>query len=71
MIKGIFRKYPEIILAALAIFFIALLLSVFSWGIGNVVGSVNRAVNATGTGSGDIGFDLQGAKALNLRGLVK
>jgi hypothetical protein len=69
--KKILRKYPETILIALAIIFLGIVFSSFSWGIGNVVEQVNRGVNAKAGDAGSVTFDLKGARALDLRGLVK
>jgi hypothetical protein len=69
--KKILRKYPETILVILAFFFLGLLFTYFSWGIGQVVGEVNRAVNAKGEVAGSTSFNLKGAQALDMRGLVK
>jgi len=69
--KKILRKYPETVLAILAIVFLGVILAYFSWGIGEMVVEVDRAVNVTPEVSGGVGFDLRGAQALNLKGLVK
>jgi hypothetical protein len=69
--KKIFRKYPDVILAVLALFFLGVLFFSFSWGIGQVVLEVNRGLNASGAAGAAKGFDLAGARALDLRGLVK
>lgn len=69
--KKIFRKHPEAVLTFLALVFLGGLVAYFSWGIGNVVSEVNRGVNSTGAGSGNTSFNLDGARALDLHGLVK
>lgn len=69
--QKVFQKYPQTILVTLAVIFLGLLLAYFSWGIGEVVGQVNRAANASGNGENASKFDLQGAQGLDLRGLVK
>lgn len=69
--KKLFRKYPDVILAIFAVIFVALILTVFSWGIGMVITSVDKALNTTGQAGGNSGFNIAGAKALDLRGLVK
>ncbi len=69
--KKFFRKYPDIILVCLAAFLLGIIFWSFSWGVGQVVGEVNRAVNAKGAGGGSVNFNLKDAQNLDLRGLVK
>ena len=69
--KKIFRKYPETVLIVLAAIFLGTVVAYFVWGAGAVAGDVNNALNANITTSPYAGFDLNGARALNLRGLVK
>ena len=69
--KKIFRKYPDAVLTLLALVFLGTLFFSFSWGIGQVVQEVNRGLNAGEVGSENPGFDLAGARSLDLRGLVK
>jgi hypothetical protein len=68
--KKILRNYPEVVLAALAVVFVAIIAVAFIWGIGDVATAVYRAVNAPPGGGGNVGFNLQAAQQLNLRGLV-
>lgn len=68
--KKLLRKYPEAALAILALIIIAAMFYAFTWGVGDVVGALNRAVNAKSGEPGNVGFNLQGAKQLDLRGLV-
>ena len=65
------RKYPQALLITLAVVFLGLVIGYYTWGIGQVVGEVNRAVNAKGSGDTGTSFDLTGAASLDLRGLVK
>lgn len=69
--KKILRKQPEAILIILAIVFLVIIIAYFSWGIGDVVGEVNRASNASTSGGGNVSFNLKDAQALDWRGLVK
>ena len=71
IMKKILRKYPETLLGILAIIFLAIIIACFSWGIGDVVKEVNRAMNPNVGATENAGFDLKGAKALDLRGLVR
>lgn len=71
IMKKILRKYPEAILTVLALVFLGIIFSYFSWGIGDALGTVNNALNPEiGLGQ-NIGFDVAGAQALDLRGLAK
>ncbi len=65
------RKYPQALLITLALFFLAVIVISFTWGIGQVVSEVDRAVNTQGSENSSVNFDLKGAAALDLRGLVK
>ncbi len=69
--KKFLRNYPQILLITLAILFLAIIVAYFSWGMGQAAGEVNRAVNAKGSAEANVNFNLQGAKQLDLRGLVK
>lgn len=69
--KNILRKYPEVILTLLALVLLGILISYFSWGIGDMVAEVNRAANAKGGGGETINFDLRAAQSLDFRGLAK
>ncbi len=69
--KKTFRQYPETMLIILAVVFLAAIIGVFSWGIGVVVVQVNRVEGAAQPTANHIDFNLSGAKALDLRGLVK
>jgi amino acid transporter len=68
--KKLIRKFPQAILIVLALFFIGVIAFAFSWGIGDVVGQVNRALNTKPPGNSQANFDIAGAQKLNLRGLV-
>jgi len=68
--KKLLRKYPETVLITLAIAFIAIIILYFTWGVGAVVGQVDRVEDSNGAGGGTASFNLQGAQQLNLRGLV-
>lgn len=68
--KRFLRKHLEIALAVLAVIFVAAIIVAFTWGLNSVVGSVNGAVNANGSGGANTSFNLDAAKQLDLRGLV-
>lgn len=65
-----FRKYPQVVLITLAMVFMGIIIAYYFWGIGAVVGQVNRAVNTKPGAGTSNAFNLTGARALNLRGLV-
>ena len=69
--KKILRKYPETVLTVLALIFLGTIIGYFSWGIGTMTGEIDRAVNNQPNPNGSMGFNLKGAQALNLKGLVK
>ncbi len=69
--KAFFRHYPETTLAIFAIVFLAIIVAYFSWGIGDVIVEVNRAVQANVPAGANTSFNLEGAEALRLPGLVK
>ncbi len=71
IMKAFFRHYPETTLAIFAIVFLAIIVAYFSWGIGDVVVEVNRAVQASVPAGANTSFDLEGVEALHLPGLVK
>ena len=68
--KNILRKHPDVIIAVLAAVFAGAVIYAYAWGIGSVAEAVYRAVSAPVGGGSNVGFDLQGARALDLRGLV-
>jgi len=68
--KKLFRKFPQSILVTLALVFLGIIVAYYAWGISDMIGVVNRAVNTKPSSAGSAGFDIQGAQQLNLRGLV-
>lgn len=69
--KKILRQHPETAMTVLAIVFVGIVVAYFSWGIGDMMGEVNRAVNTAPKIEGSAGFDLKDAQSLNWKGLVK
>lgn len=69
--KTFLRHHPEVLLIFLAAIFLAVIISYYVWGVGQMVTQVNTAVNTNGTSGGDVTFDLVTARSLDLRGLVK
>ncbi len=68
--KETLRRHPDIVLAALALTLTGIVIYAYAWGIGNAAGAVYQAVSAPASGSLQSGFNLQGARQLDLRGLV-
>ncbi len=66
-----FKKHPDLILVSLTVIFLGLLVGYYFWGIGILVQHLNRAINTSQGGSTAVGFDMAGAKSLNLKGLVQ
>jgi len=68
--KKTFRKFSQAILVVLALVFLGAMIFAFSLGVSDVVAQVNRAVNAKPAPDENSAFNIAGAKALDLRGLV-
>jgi hypothetical protein len=69
--KKFFKNHPEFILAAVAIALSAILLVYFFWGISVLIADLNKSIGVANLNQKVTTFDLEGAKALNLKGLVK
>ncbi len=68
--KKFLKSYPEIALVTLAVVLLGTIVAYFIWGMGDVVFEVDRALQSSPP-SEKMGFDLQSAAKLNLRGLVQ
>jgi len=68
--KKFLRSHPETLLIVLALFFLATIIGFYLWGVNDVVVTTNRAMNYMPPQQ-NVGFDLQDAGHLDLRGLVK
>ncbi|RJP45811.1 hypothetical protein C4587_00245 [Candidatus Parcubacteria bacterium] len=66
--KGFFRKHYELALAAAAIALVSGLAVAALWGTEVLSGSFSRAFER-GDGGASLQFDLDGVKALQLKGL--
>ncbi|MBU6500638.1 MAG: hypothetical protein KGJ89_04265 [Patescibacteria group bacterium] len=69
--KKFFKNHPETLLIILAIFFVMVIAMSFVFGIKTVIVSLNNAVGLGGKGTNSANFDIKGAAALDLKGLVK
>lgn len=67
--KKILHSHPNIIIGTLAVVFVVVLASFYSWAIGDVFNQMSRALASPSAQSAG-GFDLSGASKLDLRGLM-
>lgn len=68
--KKILAKHPETILIASALFFIAVIVGFYFWAVSDIVTTMDKALTYIPPQT-NVGFDLQDAAKLDLRGLVK
>jgi hypothetical protein len=68
--KKLLRKHPETFLILLATFFLAFIVISIAWGTDNIVGVIDRVTGTKVSGNTNMGFDLNDAQNLDLRGLV-
>jgi len=68
--KKLFKNHPELILTAVAVVLSAILVVYFFWGISVLITDLNKSISVVNLNQKIIVFDLEGAKALNLKGLV-
>lgn len=69
--KTFFGNYPQATLAIIAVVLLLIIVSYFTWGIGDIVMEVNRSVDASVASGTNPGFNLKGAQDLNLPTLAK
>jgi hypothetical protein len=67
--KKFLHSHTTIIIGTLAVVFIVVLVSFYSWAIDDVFRQIDRALTSPSTQNA-VGFDIPGASKLNLRGLV-
>jgi hypothetical protein len=67
--KKILHSHPNIVIGTLAAVLVVILVSFYSWGIGDVFAQMGRAL-ASPSAQSAVGFDLPGASKLDLRGLM-
>ena len=68
----LFKRYPDIILAAAGIFLALIVILGFAFVLGSVITSLRVAIGPLPqNGNSATGFDLEGAKALHLKGLIQ
>ncbi len=65
-----FRKHSQFLLAGLTVVFLAVLICYFFWGIQTLIVTLNGAINPGKISGTPVGFNLDEAGKLNLRGLV-
>jgi len=66
-----FKKHSELALTGLTVLFLAIIVAYFVWGITVLVIDLNRALGRGTVPPPPVSFDLKGAAALDLKGLVK
>ena len=64
-----FKAHPDALLVLLAALIMSFLIAYYIWGIQYVVDNVNRGLKFTPQ-MAKVGFDLDGASKLDLRGLT-
>jgi hypothetical protein len=67
--KKFLHSHPNIVIGTLAVVFIVVLASFYSWAIDDVFDQMGRALASPSVQSA-VGFDLPGASKLDLRGLM-
>lgn len=67
----LFKSKQEWILGTAGVVLLAVLISIFIWGIGFLAAGIGKAITSGNTKSAGMNFDLEGAKQLNLKGLAK
>lgn len=71
MYNSFFKKHPEVVFIGLTICFLAILATFYVWGLINLAGLLNKTlIVETGSDGNDL-FDLEGARGLNLKGLIE
>ena len=68
---SIFKKHPDFILLSLAILLIGVLAASYIWGIQTLITNFKKTTFDQHENKTETGFDLEGAKALDLKGLVQ
>ena len=72
MFSKIFKKHPEFVLIFLAIIFVVIIVGSFAWGIFVLVKNLNNSIEIGNESSSTVtSYNIQGASALDLKGLVK
>ena len=69
--QDFFKHHPDLVIMSLAIMFVAVLAVSFIWGVQILITNFNKTTFNPHENQANIRFDLDGAKALNLKGLVQ
>ncbi len=70
MIK-FFQAHPEFVLISLAFLLLAILTVAFFWSITTLITFLNKGIGANANQVPAVGFDLKGARALDLKGSLR
>ncbi len=65
-IKRFFKAHPEVILTSSAVFLLAVITISYFWGTSILLRSVNNALRVSSVSEKPPGFNIEGAKSLNL-----
>ncbi len=69
--KNFIRIHQELFLSGIAVVLLAIFGVVFVWGITDLAVDIAKAIGPQSSKSSTLRFDLEGAKRLNLKGLVQ
>ena len=69
--RSLFKKYPDFVIIGFAILLLTILAIYFFWPLQTIVVNLNKAVGFSQENNTNTGFDLEGAKALDLKGLIQ
>ena len=69
--KELLKTHQEWLLTGIALFLLGILAAFFVWGITGLAGDFGKALVPNTDKSSKLNFDLEGAKRLNLKGLVQ
>ncbi len=69
--RKFFNKHPEFTLASIAAVLFVIATAYYFWGITTLIANLDKAINAGAEKRQQTEFNLGGASALDLKGLVK
>ncbi len=69
--QKIFRSHPEFVLIALTAVIVGVLAAYYFWGITRLISVSTSAIAPPAKEEAAPGFDIDGAKGLDLKGLVR
>jgi len=69
--SGFMKKHSDLMLGFIALIFLAIIVWYVGWGVQAFTADIQKAFSLSSNASSSTLFDLQGAAALDLRGLAK